>query len=201
MKINLSNIKDPYNFSFLYCFFNLKDTCVFTSQKVCTRSFYKLVDEYQKAKRIYEIDLNYNLYSLVRNPYLRVESMYRDKFHKSINTEHIQHCQKEIIKVFGEDRFWNKNITFEEFVINGLEKLVYTESHFFPQSMFIPEYVKVFYKIENESDLQHVFSLFGSDVLHEHRTYYNINTVWTYNMKTIIQKIYSDDFTRFDYKT
>lgn len=200
MFINLENIKDEYNFSFIYCFYNFKTSYVFTSQKVCTRSFYKIVDQ-NKADRIYNINLDYELNALVRNPYSRVESMYRDKFHKSVDKNHIQHCQQEIIKIFGSDRFFKKTISFNEFITIGLEKLIVSESHFYPQSKFIPEYVKNVFHVENPHDLSYIFSLFDNEVLHEHRTDNVIDSKINWNEETsnIVKNLYMSDFKRFNY--
>jgi len=200
MMINLENIKDKYGFSFTYCFYNLKKSYVFTSQKVCTRSFYKMVDQ-NKAQRVYDINLDCELNALVRNPYNRVESMYRDKFHKSVDENHIQHCQKEIINIFGRDRFFKKTISFDEFIMCGLEKLVTSESHFYPQSKFIPEYIKNIFHIENSDNLSYVFSLFDSEVLHEHKTknIVDSNVIWSIETTNIVYNLFITDFKRFNY--
>lgn len=196
---NFSNNKDPYEFSFMYCFFNLKSSYVFSSQKVCTRSLYKLVDE-NKAQRVYDVNVGLQLCALVRNPYTRIESLYRDKCYAAVDRQFTQHCQKEIIKVFGEELFYNRSIQFEEFIIHGLDKLINSESHFFSQSRFIPEFIDEIYYIEKQSDLKYVFSLFDSDILHEHKTD-NPKLVWTSKMKSVIAELYYEDFQRFRYST
>lgn len=202
MILNLENIKDEYGFSFTYCFYNLKKSYVFTSQKVCTRSFYKIVDQ-NKADRVYNIDLKCELNALVRNPYSRIESLYRDKFHKSVDKNNVQHCQKEIIKIFGMDRFFDRSISFDEFVISGLSKLITTESHFYPQTKFIPEYIKNIFRVENSCDLYYIFSLFNTNIIHEHKTVNVVNSkiIWTDETKSIVEKLYSTDFKRFNYNT
>jgi hypothetical protein len=190
--------KDPYGYNYVYCFHNLHNDCVFTSQKVCTNSFYKIVNDLKKAERIYDINPSYKSHCLVRNPYSRIESLYKDKLLLSVVKNHLQHCQLEIMKVFGENSFYDKKITFEQFVIEGLPILFDKESHFFPQSVFIPQFVSNVYHLEIKKELNYVFSLFCDNEYHEHKTY-DYSFEWTSNMKDVVSSVYGQDFYRFSY--
>jgi|688.fasta_scaffold531619_2 hypothetical protein len=194
----LKEKKDPYSYSYICCFYNLYSDCVFTSQKVCLNSFHKITNELKKAKRIYDIDPSYNLHCLVRNPYSRIESLYKDKLLCSIVKNNPQNCQLEIMKVFGENSFYDKKITFEQFVIEGLPILFDKESHFFPQSVFIPQFVSNVYHLEIKKELNYVFSLFCDNEYHEHKTY-DYSFEWTSNMKDVVSSVYGQDFYRFSY--
>ena len=209
---HLGHLKDSYEFSFVYCFFNLHSDCVFTSQKVGTRSLYRLEEEFGKAKRIYDLEDFYKLHALVRNPYRRLESLYQDKLLVSVQRGFfcyanntfglVQRNQQEAMKIFGEQRVRQTEIGFEEFVVDGMPRLINTESHFFPQTRFIPDFVTDYYHLENEQEVKFIFSLFNHEPIHVHRSseFVENKLVWTDEMKAVAFRLYQRDFERFGYE-
>jgi len=65
-----------------------------------------------KCKRVWQIDdINKSiLRAIVRNPYSRLESLYKDKLISNVDKNAVQTCQKEVIKIFGEELFFNNKI-------------------------------------------------------------------------------------------
>ena len=198
MNINFEQNKDPYGYSYVNCFYNLKKDYVFTSQKVCCNTFRKIKDEEQKLERTYDVNDSFHINCLVRNPYTRVESLYKDKLLIAVTKGYYQNCQLELIKVFGEYSFLNKEISFERFIVEGIPTLIDKESHFFPQSKFIPKFVDNIYHLEIKEELDYVFSLFSNNHYHMHKTY-DFDFVWTTNMKDTISNLYKEDFERYSY--
>jgi len=130
MNINFFSNCDPHDYNYISCFFNLKDQYVFVSKKVCYSSFTTLNSV--KCKRVWQIDdINKSiLRAIVRNPYSRLESLYKDKLISNVDKNAVQTCQKEVIKIFGEELFFNNKISFENFVLS-MPQLINTECHFF----------------------------------------------------------------------
>jgi len=93
-------------------------------------------------------------------------------------------------------------IGFEEFVVDGMPHLIDTESHFFPQTRFIPEFVTDHYHLENEQEVKFIFSLFNHEPLHIHRSseFIENKLVWTDEMKAVAFRLYQQDFERFGYE-
>lgn len=196
MNIRIYN-EDPYGYNYISCFNNFKNDYVFVSKKVGFTSFSKIDDT--KCKRVWEI-INFNnsiMRAIVRNPYRRIESLYKDKCVMRVDENLIQNSQNEIINIFGKEKFFNKQICFEEFV-NNLSKMIKNECHFFPQTEFIPNFVKYIHKIENIQEIENIFSIFDSDVKHDHITI-DLELKWTSEMKNIINQLYTEDFKNFNY--
>lgn len=197
MNIQFSENYDPYKYKYISCFFNLKNEYVFVSKKVCYSSFCSM--DQNKCRRVWEI-LDFNnsiLRAIVRNPYSRLESMYKDKLLYNVNKENIQTNQIEIIKIFGESMFFDLKISFADFVF-AIPNLIYNECHFFPQSMFIPKFIDNIHKMENKSELDCVFSLFNRNNVICNKTP-DLKLEWTYEMRNIINNLYYEDFIRFNY--
>ena len=198
MNINFFTNCDSYNYNYISCFYNLKDQYIFVSKKVCYSSFNTLTS--MKCKRVWQIDdINKSvLRAIVRNPYSRLESLYKNKLITNFDKNDIQSCQKEVIKIFGEELFFNNKISFENFVLS-MPRLINTECHFFPQSKFIPRFVNHIHHLENKDEIRNVFSLFNTEPIVCNQTS-NIQLDWNKNMKNVIKKLYKEDFTRFNYR-
>lgn len=197
MNINFLDNRDPHNYTYISCFFNLKNQYVFASKKVCYSSFSSLPPA--KCQRVWEIhDINTaKLHGIVRNPYSRLESLYKDKAYINVDRSGMQIIQKEIVNVFGADKFFDKKITFEEFVL-AMPKLIDTECHFFPQSKFIPTFVNEIYHMENKQDVDALFSVFDCESVVSNKTQV-MNLVWTSEMRNVVNTLYYEDFHRFGY--
>lgn len=197
MNIQFSENYDLYNYKYISCFFNLKNEYVFVSKKVCYSSFCSI--DQTKCRRVWEIsDFNNSiLRAIVRNPYSRLESLYKDKLLYNVDKENIQMNQIEIIKIFGESMFFDFKISFADFLFE-IPNLIHTECHFFPQSMFIPKFVDNIHKMENKSELNYVFSLFNGNNVICNKTP-DLKLEWTHEMRNIINKLYYEDFIRFNY--
>lgn len=216
MIIDFSNIKDPYGKINIHCFFNLNDSYLFTPLKVCSRSFVRLSDISNKnIVRVVAADTSYKSYAIVRDPFSRIKSLYIQKlisavdakmngFHHSrsiddIDISKLQDCQLEIVKLFGRDAFFNKKISFKQFILDGIPNLMNKEHHFYTQNDFIPSYVYSYLKMENNDDIKFAFDLFSSNIIHVNKTLKYENITWDTDMKNVISKHYYDDFCRFDY--
>jgi len=197
MNIQFLENRDLYGYNYISCFFNLNTEYVFVSKKACYSSFCSL--DKTKCQRVWSIsDLNNSiLRAVVRNPYSRLESLYKDKLLCNVDRENLQTNQREIIKIFGETMFFDIAISFEDFVL-AIPNLIHTECHFFPQSKFIPKFVNNIHQIENEKELRYVFSLFNSELVVCNKTP-DFKFEWTREMRNTINKLYYDDFIRFNY--
>lgn len=207
MKISFTD-KDSHNYNYISCFYNLKNDYVFVSKKVCYSSFCSI--DTNKCIRTWEVNDTLNLNGLVRNPYIRLESLYKDKLIKNLdslklkycpccgNKPDIQHCQSHIIDLFGEKKFFNKQISFKEFVLS-LSHLVTKECHFFPQSKFIPKFVDKIFYLESETDIECLFRLFDTEKLVKNTTFKQ-NLEWDKEMYDVVNNVYCEDFKRFNYK-
>lgn len=199
MIINFSNDCDPYGYRYISCFFNLRSHYIFVSKKACYSSLCALSSS--KCKRVWEIhDVNNSTFSgIVRNPYGRLESLYKDKVLLNVDPNGgLQLTQKEIVNIFGKDRFFGKNISFEDFIF-AMPKLIATECHFFPQSKFIPSFVTAIHHMESYNEINEAFSLFDSESIICNKTE-PIQLFWSSKMYEIINSIYNDDFIRFGYE-
>lgn len=188
---------DLYNYNYISCFNNFKNEYVFVSKKVAFTSFCKL--DCTKSRRVWQIlDFNNSITrAIVRNPYRRIESLYKDKCLTCVDENIIQNTQSEIIKIFGKEKFFKKEISFEEF-IDKLPQLINSECHFFPQTEYIPSFIKNIYKIENRESIKNIFSLFNSEEMREHKSI-EMELKWTRNMRTVINQLYIEDFKKFEY--
>lgn len=197
MKIQFYTNHDIFDYNYICCFYNLKNQYVFLSKKVCFSSFC-LLDE-KECKRTWDIEYNKStiLRSIVRNPYERLESLYKDKLIFNVDKNKIQNTQTEIIKKFGEDKFFNKQISFEEFIFS-LSELISGECHFYPQNSYIPDFVDYVHHIENKVEIDYIFSLFNSDRIFDNWTP-KIDLHWTDGMRKLVNELYYEDFKRFNY--
>jgi len=214
MIIDTSNIIDPHQRNSIHCFYNLNDSYIFTPLKVCSRSFVRLSEiNPSYCKQTLQYDTDCKLFAVIRNPFLRTRALYTQKllfgvelrmngFIKSIEDIDLhtwQACQTEVINIFGKDSFFNRQITFEQFVMEGIPILINKEHHYFSQNYFIPEEVNQFFRMENSNEIIEAFNIFSSDVIHTNKSKSYDNIEYTNDMKNLIYKLYFDDFKRFNY--
>lgn len=207
MKISFTD-KDNYNHTYISCFYNHKRDYVFLSKKVCCSSFSSL--DKNKCIKTWEVNDTNILNGLVRNPYTRLESLYKDKLIKNVDDlktkwcKHcgvkptIQHCQTHIVDFFGEEKFYNQEISFKEFIL-ALPTFIDKECHFFPQSKFIPKFIDKLYYLENKEDLNNLFKLFDVEPVVVNKTYEK-SFEWDNQMYDVVNTFYYEDFQRFGYK-
>jgi hypothetical protein len=143
---------------------------------------------------------------IVRNPYSRVESFYKDKMIQAMTPMFRQSCQKYLAKVFDRQRLIDKKISFQEFVLNGLGKnlveISKADGHLNPQSDFIPRGIKKFVHIECPEEMEYLSGLIGVDLTEiKSNNTNNVQTdlTWTPEMRKIVKDIYREDFNRFGY--
>ena len=107
-------------------------------------------------------------YAIVRCPYTRLESFYKDKLIKAMNKEMNQSCQRAMIDIFGRDRLVNHQVSFQEFVVESFRKNLpsvleykYYDSHFKTQSSFIPGPIDRIIHLENPTEIDELSEILG----------------------------------------
>lgn len=188
MKFELSQFKDPYNYSYLQ-FFRGENFYIVTSHKVASSTLHAI----KELQHIYYYDDSYITYVLVRNPYKRIESIYRDKV-LGMKQNADQYCQLELLK------FFNKidNISFKSFIQDFLPFGIYKETHFFPQTTYIPNFLKNVKLLKMEIDMSFIFYLTNSKFVHINKTEES-NVTWDADMRKTINNLYQEDFLNFGY--
>lgn len=181
-----------------HCFYNT-ESYMFTSYKVASSSF-RQASFKNKIQRVYELDSNKSIYGLVRCPYKRIESFYKDKILKgpdrlnSFKREKLQYCQSKVINLFDNEKFLGKEISFENFVCVALEKLALQDNHLLPQSYYIPKFVQKIFKLD---DCLPNFIVKDFHVNYFYNTTKNIKFEYTKEMKEIVKQVYKTDYNRF----
>ncbi|MAN58635.1 MAG: hypothetical protein CMC08_02235 [Flavobacteriaceae bacterium] len=161
-------------------------------------------------------------YLVVRNPYDRLESFFKNKFRKNIHEREIErweHCQRIFFPQMGlsnnvnylENKAAFLKVTFEMFI--KMLPLVYThDAHLIPQSQsevlklpkgnFRIKYTSV-YKMELPKHLEILAKNLEIDLGHPlNPTKPTDNVVqWTPELRKIVAKLYEDDFRNYGYKT
>lgn len=157
-------------------------------------------------------------YLLVRHPYSRLESFFKNKLRKSVTSDDkwqpsqriffpLLHISKKDSPKTIQSKL--RAITFEQF-IEWLPRLYKENRHLYPQ--FWIEYLNTnssnwrigFDKvcpIEDTEQLKQVASELGLDLSIQKNSTKdtNIEISWTPELKAIVQEIYQEDFKRYNY--
>ena len=187
-------------------YINLKKTLtVFLSLK-CGYSSFEFLVKNGKALKIKLVDPKAMNIFIVRDPYKRIESFYKDKILKC-NVQNLQFNQEVLKDYFGLQRLADKDIGFEEFVLSlqkGLlerfyvgetmsaDMLVY-DQHIFPQYYFYPNGINRIVRLEDDFSMMSIFKEFDSDLI-KRNVSPNGNLFWSEEMKKVIMKIFAEDF-------
>ena len=184
------------------------------------------IDEYTKDHRLCGFDAtpeqlqtdykDWFKFSVVRNPYDRVVSVYVDKCVQNpidrINRGEtkLQTCQKIILKALGkpEDPKEFASVTFEDF-IKVLPSIYFKDWHFIPQSPFLVNtkgqiVADKVARFENyDEEVKEILTKLGfeiSQMPHKNKTirksyqeYYNDET------RAVVARLYKDDLKYFEY--
>ena len=149
-------------------------------------------------------------YAIVRSPYSRLESFYRDKMIKAVTQDLNQACQRAISELFGRERVVKKDISFQEFIITAFQKGLplklekkYYDSHLMTQSSFMPDRIDRIIHIENPEEMSELSEILGvrlTEQKHNHTDDIDCDMTWTPEMREIVRKFYQIDFERFGYQ-
>jgi hypothetical protein len=131
--------------------------------------------------------------AVVRDPYKRIESFFKNKLIQQMSSECAQICQQRLKCFFPKDRLINKEVSFEEFII-ALDR-GYTDEHLVPQHLNIPEEVDMTVHLEEVEEHKIIKEKFNVDFEKYNDTDdIKIELTWTDEMEEIIQKLYLKDF-------
>jgi hypothetical protein len=163
---------------------------------------------------------------LVRNPYLRLESFFKDKFRKNLPTsekEEWQNCQKIFFESFSlrlNDTVQTKrnaflNTSFEQFILM-LPLTFMKNQHLFPQYLslsfrirLLKKIIKQFpilfdkiLKLENQNDIEFLEQSLEINLTQRRNTSKDVKELinWNTEMIKIANKLYMKDFESFDYQ-
>lgn len=157
-------------------------------------------------------------YLLVRNPYDRLTSFFKNKLRRSVDDSPVwQKPQRVFFEVIGVVRGDSdaviaqkmRNFTFEGF-IESLPSVYHRNRHLHPQhwvayagprSWGIEAELDRVFRLESAEDLRTMSALLGLDIGHRANSTAEVDaqTHWTPALKAIVQEIYRTDFERYGY--
>lgn len=165
-------------------------------------------------------------YLLVRNPYSRLESFFKNKFRSTISniqdTKKWQYCHEiffpyiELHTSMSSYLISEKlqRVTFQKFI--ALLPVTYRkDGHLYPQhwttslrlrdrdiGIWIPIKFKAVFKMESEKDMKNMAKLFDIDLnIRENSTELVVTPIqWTHQEYSIVNRIYDKDFNFFHYE-
>jgi len=130
------------------------------------------------SDRIYPFYTDKPKFTIVRDPYTRMESIYKFRF-----------GSPEIVQQF-QDRLY---VSFPEFVEMAMAE---RNHHWIPQTHFVPEYIDYVFKMEN---LQPLWNFLGAKLPKINQSPNNWPVEWTPATRRLIRDEYAADFERFEY--
>jgi hypothetical protein len=137
---------------------------------------------------------------IVRSPYKRLESVYKEKFIRNGNQNGDIHRLAR--RIFNIEGHLNK-ISYERF-IKSLNQLM-VDPHLFTQSRYLHNNNIRFFKLEE--NLDYIKEIIGHDLSKKSLGlwYHDTNDIsmeftYTEEMSNIINNLYNEDFVRFNYE-
>jgi len=153
---------------------------------------------------------------IVRNPYARLESFYRQwiKVHPYLKDEPamLKSAYLDLMAArISRERFINREISFEEFILGAVPVLMFMDNHLLPQTRQLEgwhctaddfdEIIKL--EDQNFDNLNsHMNIEYGRINVTDpkiNKTWSNFDLKWTSRMKSLIYKAYLSDFEQLGY--
>lgn len=218
----------------MYTFYNnRRGYFLSTNTKVLSSTLFRQ-EELERASRWYELINNFKKrlgvfqnqphYLLVRNPFTRLESFFREKLRSKValitskETPYRIKLHQRIFfrfaKIKEDEPDYVKKEKLENFswnqFISALPKVYRLDAHLRPQSKILNPTirhilpVKIYYdrifKIENSDDMNDLSNLGINLSIKANRTSKeNSEICWNHHMIELVQNIYKDDFLNFKY--
>lgn len=189
------------------CYTTLDKKCViYVSMKCCYTTMTIHMKENQLLKGNMG-DTNCSKIGIVRSPYSRIESFYKQVLIENMNRPNavqlweankLSAAAKKLTPFFGKQNLLNKQVTFEQFIVEALGE-GYKESHVNTQNQFIPPEVTEIYKLEDKIKMKQLEERLGF-ALHRANATKSYPLQWTTQMYSIVNNYYQDDFIRFNYQ-
>jgi tetratricopeptide (TPR) repeat protein len=177
-----------------------KDTAIFLNLK-CAYSTFKFYASKNHVFRYNRGDCNrFYKIALVRCPYKRIESFYKDKLIKQVTKTNRLPAQLDYLSYFfPRKKLIDQEVSLEE-LICAIDR-GYMDDHLIPQHENIPDNVDEIVHLEKKEEHQIIKQRFDIEFEKTHSTEdIQIELVWTDRMKGIIQKFYQKDFQLFGYE-
>ena len=169
----------------------------------------------------YLLSNRHRWYLIVRNPYDRLESFYKDKFvktpsHKLLEYDQLQHCQKVFLPYLNIKRgdlpetIREKllDFSFIQF-IRTLPNTYLLNDHLYPQSMKTKLYLKNLkilsipltriFRMESYEDMNYLQEKLCLDLSkkYNHTDIFKLANTWNPDLVRIVNRLYKKDFKRF----
>ena len=137
---------------------------------------------------------------LVRDPYSRLESFYKDKMIKNIDGLK-QHCQKSLCKYFTTQDLLQRNISFESFILEAIAKN-YQDGHVSCLHNRYPAVDENTTLINITKDSDQLRELLNIELLPRTNStqMIDVDINWTQQMKLTVYNRYKQDFSKFKFK-
>jgi hypothetical protein len=171
------------------------ELCFFVNYK-CGYSYFVLLVKLGIVRQINKPPTSYKYIIITRNPYIRLESFYKDKLIQSIKSVGYlnQVCQTSLLKYIPIGKLTSFKVSFYEF-LKCIDK-GYRDPHIEPQYKIFPE--KIYDIIHMEVDfikhLQKYFSVSLPTTKVNSTEHVKMKIIWDTNMTNLVNKYYANDF-------
>jgi hypothetical protein len=195
---------------------------------LCSQPSLQLINNTKMSANAYlkRLAHGWNLphYLVVRDPYRRIESFFKDKFRQTPLMQlneyaQLQHCQQIFCPFLqigphdspGAIREKLLGLSFAQFV-EQLPHVYQLDWHLLPQVMTPKVYYRAWpvapliitrtLKIESPDDLRYLQDELAIDLSHKHNSTdaIQLEGAWSPNVRAIVNKLYRADFKKFGYK-
>ncbi len=137
---------------------------------------------------------------IVRSPFKRLESFYKDKVVTQSWHGGLQDSQNKLLNYFRIERFEAGLVDFEAFIIDGVGK-GYIDAHLTPLSEVSPRDCDFVIDIDQPDEISLLKTMLSEGVLlpHLNRTYTK-NFAWTAEMIGVVHELYRKDIERYGFE-